>query len=122
VAPVKFVPVITSDVPPAIGPDVGLTLVTLGTGGATAVNWSAAEVAEVPDGVVTVMSNVPAVKGGDRTVMEVAELIVNVITTVAPKATCVAPLKLVPVTRIGVPPLVGPEAGEMPLTVGLVAT
>ena len=32
-APVKFVPVIATDVPPAVGPEAGLTPVTVGTGG-----------------------------------------------------------------------------------------
>ena len=32
-APVKFVPVTVTVVPPALGPEVGLTLVTVGAGG-----------------------------------------------------------------------------------------
>ena len=39
VAPVKPVPVIVTEVPPAVGPLVGLTLVTVGA--ARNVNWSA---------------------------------------------------------------------------------
>ena len=35
VAPVKLVPVMVTEVPPAVGPEVGLTPVTVGTGGAT---------------------------------------------------------------------------------------
>ena len=34
VAPVKLVPVIVTVVPPAVGPEVGLTAVTVGAGGA----------------------------------------------------------------------------------------
>jgi hypothetical protein len=40
VAPVKLVPVITSVVPPAAGPELGLTLATVGGGGRTKVNLS----------------------------------------------------------------------------------
>ena len=40
-APVsKFVPVIVIGVPPAVGPEVGLTPLTVGGGGARYVNWS----------------------------------------------------------------------------------
>src|SRR4030081_2648941 len=77
VAPVKPVPVIVTDVPPAAGPFVGLTFVTVGA--ATNVNWSFAEVALVPLGVVTVMSTVPALCAGEVAVIDVALLTVNVV-------------------------------------------
>ena len=61
VAPVKPVPVTLTVVPPAVIPEVGLTPVTVGSGGAVKVNWSAgAFSAEVPPGVVTVTSTVEA--------------------------------------------------------------
>ena len=51
VAPVKPVPVTVTGVPPAVGPLVGLTPVTVGSGGAMKVNWSAgAFTTEVPPG------------------------------------------------------------------------
>jgi hypothetical protein len=59
---VKFVPVIVTVVPPPVGPEPGLTPVTLG--GVTKVKWSAAEVLDVPPTVVTVMSIVPAASAG----------------------------------------------------------
>jgi hypothetical protein len=59
VAPVKVAPVMVTGVPPAVGPEMGATEVTVGT--TTNVNWSAGEVAEVPPAVVTVTSTVPAV-------------------------------------------------------------
>ena len=62
VAPVKSVPVMVTEVPPAVGPAFGLTEVTVGA--ATKVNWSAEAVGEVPPGVVTVMSTVPGRVGG----------------------------------------------------------
>src|SRR5438128_1582032 len=67
VAPVKFVPAIVTDVPPAVGPAVGDTLVTVGA--ATNVNWSLADVAEVPLAVLTVMSTVPADSAGEVAVI-----------------------------------------------------
>ena len=58
VAPVNPVPVIVTDVPPAAGPLLGVTLVTVGA--PTNVNWSFALVALVPPTVVTLTSTVPA--------------------------------------------------------------
>ena len=49
VAPVNPVPVMTTEVPPATGPLVGLRLVTVGT--ATYVNWTASRLE--PPGVLT---------------------------------------------------------------------
>jgi len=62
VAPVKLLPVIVTTVPPPVGPEPGLTPVTLG--GVTKVNWSAEDVPDVPPAVVTVMSIVPADSAG----------------------------------------------------------
>src|SRR5207244_852865 len=56
--PVKCEPLIVTDVPPAVVPEVGFTEATVGA--STKVNWSDPEVAEVPPTVVTVMSTVPA--------------------------------------------------------------
>jgi hypothetical protein len=52
VAFARFVPVMVTMVPPEIGPDAGLTLVTAGT--PRYVNWAPGELGEVPVGVVTV--------------------------------------------------------------------
>jgi len=71
VAPVKTVPVIVTVVPPAADPLVGEMLVTVGA--AMYVNLSDAEVALVPEGVVTVISTVPAEPAGETAVMLVAE-------------------------------------------------
>src|SRR5712692_1250792 len=75
VAPVKLVPVIVTLVPPAAGPLVGLRLVTAGT--ARKANWSAAPVALVPPGVVTVTSTAPAEPAGLVAVIDVAEFTVT---------------------------------------------
>src|SRR5437868_3810554 len=95
VAPVKPVPVIVTDVGTAVCPLVGLTLVTVGA--ARNVNWSAAPVALVPLGVVTVMSTVPAVWAGEVAVIDVALFTVKEAAAVAPKLTAVAPVNPVPV-------------------------
>src|SRR5262249_44301562 len=58
---VKFVPLIVTDVPPAPGPLVGSTLVTLG--GSAYVNWSAGVMGLVPPCVRTVTSTVPVPAG-----------------------------------------------------------
>jgi len=57
------VPVIVTVVPPAVGPALGPTDVTLGS--ASNANLSAAPVADVPPGDVTVISTVPADSAGD---------------------------------------------------------
>jgi hypothetical protein len=84
------------------------------------VKRSAAVTAEVPDGVVTVMSTVP-VPAGLVTVIRVAESAVIVPAT-PPKLTPVAPARPVPVIVTTVPPLVGPFAGEIAVTAGGGAT
>ena len=109
VAPVKPVPVIVTDVAPAVGPLVGLTLDTVGP--LTNVNWSAAPVALVPFGVVTVMSTVPALWAGEVAVIDVALLTVKPVAAVPPKLTAVAPVKPVPVIVTDVAPAAGPLVG-----------
>ncbi len=120
VMPVRFVPVIVTTVPPAIGPDVGLIEVTVGrTGGApTKVNVSPAVTAEVPAGVITVTSTAPATCAGDVTFIDVAETGVNAVPPMPPKLTTVAPVRLAPVIVITVPPAIGPEVGDSDVTVG----
>ena len=57
-------------------------------------NWSAALVALVPPGVVTVTSTVPALPAGAVAVMLVALLTVNAVAAVPPKLTAVAPVEV----------------------------
>ena len=78
---------------------------------------SAAEIAEVPPVVVTVTSTVPT-PAGDVAVIEVAELTVKPVAFVAANLTAVAPVKFVPVIVTVVPPAVGPDVGEIEVTVG----
>ena len=115
VAPVKLVPVSVTDVPPVVGPKVGEIDVAVGP--AIYVNWSAADVAEVPPTVVTLTSTVP-IPAGDVAVIDVEETTVKPVAAVAPKVTAVAPVKFVPVMITVVTPVVGPAFGEIDVTVG----
>ena len=80
-------------------------------------NWSAAEVADVPIGVVTVTSTTP-VPGGLMTVIVVALTTVISVPGLVPKWTPVAPVKPVPVIVTKVPPAVGPPLGLRLVTAG----
>ena len=110
------VPRTTTDVPPVSGPAVSVTEVTMGR--TTYVNLSAAEVGDVPPGVVTVMFTVPTEPAGEATVICVPDTTVTVVPAFAPNNTDVAPLRFVPVTVTDVPPTNGPADGETPVTVG----
>jgi hypothetical protein len=109
VAPVNPVPVIVTEVPPAVGPLVGFTPLT--EGGATKLNWSAPVTALVPFGPVTVMSTVPAPCAGDVAVIDVGPFTTNVVAAVPPKDTAVAPVNPAPKIVTDVPPAVGPLPG-----------
>ena len=74
--------------------------------------------AEVPPGVVTVTSTVPAAPAGEVAVIEVADTTVTPVASAVPNFTAVAPVRLVPVMVTGVPPLVEPVVGLTALTVG----
>ena len=116
VAVLKPVPMIVTEVPPAIGPAAGLTAVTVGA--ARAVNWSAEEVVETPPGPVTVMSTVPAGSTGLMAVICVDETTTTLVAGVVPKSTTGLPLKPVPVIVTALPPNAYPVAGLTPVTVG----
>jgi hypothetical protein len=75
-------------VPPVVGPEEGLSELTVGTrAGATNVKRSAELVAEVPLGVVTVTLTVPADSAGLTAVIDVALLTVTPVAAVVPKST-----------------------------------
>ena len=80
-------------------------------------NWSAALVALVPPGVVTVTSTVP-VPAGEVALMLVALLTVKLEAAEVPNLTAVAPVNPVPVIATEVLPVLGPEAGLRPVTAG----
>ena len=110
VAPVKFVPVRTTEVP--TGPEAGAKEATVGAGAVTA-----KEVEEVPlpAGVVTL--TVPVVApAGTVAVIFVALLTVKAVAAVPWKATAVAPERAEPVRTTEVP--TGPETGAIPVMAG----
>ena len=108
VTPMKALPVMVTDVPPAVGPATGLMPVTAGL--SPYVNWSAGLGRLVPAGPVTLTSTTPVAPAGDVAVMEVSELTVKVAAAL-PKFTAAAPVKLAPVMVTGVAPVVGPPSG-----------
>jgi len=115
VAPVKLVPVMVIEVPPNVVPDVGLTLVMVGNG-TTYVNTLFNEI--VPPGVVTETFLAPAVEAGVTAVILPALTTTTLVAAMPPTITLVAPVKLVPVMVINVPPKVVPEGGETLASVG----
>jgi len=73
---------------------------------------------DLPFGVVTVTSTVPAVSNGAVTKIDVAEVTLNCGAGTVPKVTCKAPVRFVPVRVIVVPPPVGPDPGVRLVNVG----
>jgi hypothetical protein len=78
-------------------------------------------VADVPAGVVTCTSTVPAVSGGASTVSWLSLLTTTVSAGTPPKVTSVASVKPLPLTMTVVPPPVEPEVVLRPVTVGVPA-
>ena len=109
----KPVPVMTTLVPPVVGPEVGARPVTVGAG--RKVNVPAD--VPVPPIVVTLTVTAP-VPAGDVAVICVAELTMKVAALVLPNCTAVAPVKPAPVMTTLVPPVAGPDVGARPVTVG----
>jgi hypothetical protein len=87
-------------------------------GAATYMNWSAAEVADVPSGVVTVTSTGPGELAGLVVLIILSLTITTLVAEVFPKFTAFAPVKPVPVMITAVPPDVEPDTGVMPVIVG----
>ena len=104
----KLLPVIVMVVPPLVEPIEALRFVTTGAPGAANVYWSLDEVAEVPLGVVTVMSTRPATCEGATAVIELGEFSVNDEAGTPPKLTEETPIKFEPLIVIDVPPAVDP--------------
>ena len=115
IAPVKLVPVMVIEVPPNVVPDVGETLVMVGTG---TMYVNALVLVAGPPAVVTVTSFTPAVPAGVIAVMLVALTTTTLVAETPPTFTLVAPVKLVPVMVIEVPPSVVPDVGETLVMVG----
>ena len=73
--------------------------------------------ADVPPGFVTRTSTVP-LPAGEVAVTWVAELTVKLVAAVAPKFTAVEPVNPVPLIVTVVPPVAGPDVGEIEVTAG----
>ena len=73
----------------------------------------------VPPVVVTTTSLDPAVPAGIVAVIEVVLTKVTLVAAVPPMLTAIPLIKFVPVMVTAVPPVVEPEEGEIPVTVGV---
>jgi hypothetical protein len=83
------------------------------------VNCSSSEAGDWPAWVVTLTSTVPVFGvSGEVTVIDVADLTVNVVAALVPKLIPVTPRMAVPVRVTTVPPESGPKLGCTPVTVG----
>ena len=115
VAPVKLVPVMVIEVPPNVVPELGLTLVIVGNG-TTYVNTLFNEI--VPPGVVTETFLAPAVEAGVTAVILPGLTTTTLVAAMPPTITLVAPVKLVPVMVMDVPPKIVPDFGLTLASVG----
>ena len=106
VAPVKLVPVIVTNVPPPIGPAVGLIAETVGGVGELIGGRGGRRPARRRHGHVH-----GAVPAGLSAVIDVSLTTVKFVAGVVPKSTAVAPVKPVPVIVTNVPPTPGPPPG-----------
>jgi hypothetical protein len=117
VIPVRFVPVMMTDVAPLDGPLVTERPLTAGEA-----DWNvylSAEVnPDVPAVFVTVTSTVPGIPMGTTAVIEVLEFITYDAAGVVPNATPMTFVKFVPTSVILVPPAAGPDEAERPVTAG----
>nr|WP_256972820.1 hypothetical protein [Saccharibacillus sp. O23] len=111
---VNPVPVIVIVVPPAAGPDVGLTLAIVGA----AIYVKAPLAVAVPPAVVTLTSTAPAVPAGVVAVICVEESTVIAVAAFPPTVTVDPAVNPVPVIVIVVPPAAGPDVGLMLAIVG----
>jgi hypothetical protein len=116
VSPVaKFVPVIVTDVPPAVVPLDGDTLVTVGC--ATYVNPLVRLPLWPPDVTVTVAA--PAVPAGVVAVIDVLLTTTTLVADPLPNVTVAPEAKFAPVIVTDVPPAVVPLDGDTLVTVGV---
>ena len=79
--------------------------------------WSAGELAEVPPGVVTLMSTVPAERAGLVATIRLT-VSLTIVPAVVPKSTAVAPARLAPVIVTFRPPATGLSVGLTAVTAG----
>jgi hypothetical protein len=111
----KFVPVIVTEVPPAVDPLPGVTLLTVG--GTTYVN--ALPKLPLCPPTVTVTVTAPALPAGVVAVIVVLFTTTTFVAAVAPNFTVAPAAKFVPVIVTAVPPAGDPLFGLTLLTVGV---
>ena len=111
----KFVPVIVTALPPAVGPALGDTLLTVGM--TTYVKPFVSEPLCAP-GLVTVTVTAPTLPAGVVALICVPLVTTTFVAVAAPNVTVAPAAKFVPVIVTAVPPTVGPLFGDTPLTVG----
>jgi len=111
----KFVPVIVTDVPPAVGPLFGEMLLTVGT---TTYVYPFAKLPTSAPGFVTVTVTAPAVPAGVVVVICVALTTTTFVAALLPNVTVAPVTKFVPVMVTAVPPNVVPVLGDTLVTVG----
>jgi len=111
----KFVPVIVTDVPPAVDPVFGLTLLTVG---ATTYVYPLVRLPLCDPRLVTVTVTAPALPAGVVAVMLVLLTTTTFVAAVLPNVTVAPAAKFVPVIVTEVPPDVDPVPGLTLLTVG----
>lgn len=113
--PERFEPKIAMVVPPATGPEFGVTVDIVGAG-TTYVN--AFERLAVPPGVINDRGLAPTDPAGVTAVTVVGDKIVTDVAAAPPTVTEVVPMRFVPPRVIVVPPVVGPELGVTDEMVG----
>jgi hypothetical protein len=116
VTPVKPLPEIVTEVPPAVVPDVGEMPVTVGVDEVVYVN-TPVPVTDPPGAVITTLAD-PAVPAGVIAVISVSLTTVTLLAAVPPIVTEVAPVKPLPVMVTEVSPAVVPDVGEMLVNTG----
>src|SRR3989449_4977917 len=104
-------------VPPAVGPELGLTAVTV-CGGTTYVNSSPGFAALDCPLTVTMTSATPAGCAGVVALICVALTTLTPVAALPPTVTVAVASKLVPVMVMAVPPAVVPDVGVTAVTVG----
>ncbi len=114
-APLKFVPVMVTLVPPAIAPLFGETADMVGAGidGEVQTKLLTAFLTDVPPGdkIATLWAPISELTGV-TTLIWVGLMTENDVPAMDPNRTDVAPVKFVPVIVTVVPALLGPEAGD----------
>lgn len=100
---------------PTSGPAFGVTSAIVGS---KVLYVKAITLDALPPGVATATVCEPDVPAGVTAVIDVGDTTVKLAAATPPTVTLVAPVKLVPVIVIEVPPPTGPDTGLTPVMVG----